>query len=330
MAQFQDLHTYFYTEEGVVQSVNGVSFRIHEGETVALVGESGCGKSVTALSMMGLIEEPPGRIRGGRILFEDQDLLRAGRKEIHRLRGRDLAMIFQEPMSSLNPVLTIGEQLMEPLIRHLNLSKKIARIRAVELIERVGISRAREIVDSYPHELSGGMLQRVMIAIALCCNPKLLIADEPTTALDVTIQAQILDLLREIKEERGMSILLITHDLGVVAEMADYVVVMYCGKVIEQAPVHSLFEHPKHPYTQGLLKSRPVIRQRQERLYSIPGQVPSPVGLGDHCYFSERCEHCMDICRTKQPPLRNAEEGHQIACWLYEEERPHVRTVSSG
>ena len=330
MAQFQDLHTYFYTEEGVVQSVNGVSFRIHEGETVALVGESGCGKSVTALSMMGLIEEPPGRIMGGRILFEDQDLLKAGRKDIHRLRGKDLAMIFQEPMSSLNPVLTIGEQLMEPLIRHLSLSKKIARIRAVELIERVGIPRAREIADAYPHELSGGMLQRVMIAMALCCNPKLLIADEPTTALDVTIQAQILDLLREIKQEQGMSILLITHDLGVVAEMADYVVVMYCGKVIEQAPVRDLFERPKHPYTQGLLKSRPVIGQRQERLYSIPGQVPRPVGLGDACYFSDRCERCMDQCRTKQPPLREAGDGHPVACWLYEEARAHVPAVSSG
>ncbi|MFE5323513.1 ABC transporter ATP-binding protein [Paenibacillus sp. NPDC056579] len=330
LAEFQDLHTYFFTEEGVVQSVNGVSFRIHEGETVALVGESGCGKSVTALSMMGLIEEPPGKVMGGRIVFDNRDLLTAGNKEIHRLRGKELAMIFQEPMSSLNPVLTIGEQIMEPLIHHLHLSKKVARIRAVELIERVGIPRARDIADAYPHELSGGMLQRVMIAIALSCNPKLLIADEPTTALDVTIQAQILDLLREIKEEQRMSILLITHDLGVVAEMADYVVVMYCGKVIEQAPVLSLFEQPKHPYTQGLLKARPVIRERRERLYSIPGQVPSPVGLGDGCYFSDRCDRCMDICRTKQPPLRETEDRHQIACWLYEEAGQHERTVSSG
>ncbi|UQZ83784.1 Oligopeptide transport ATP-binding protein OppD [Paenibacillus konkukensis] len=330
LAEFVDLHTYFHTEEGVVQSVSGVSFRIREGETVALVGESGCGKSVTALSMMGLIEQPPGRIQGGRILFEGEDLLQAGKKTVHRLRGKEIAMIFQEPMSSHNPVLTIGEQIAEPLIEHLQLSRKAARLRAVELIGRVGIPRPEAIARAYPHELSGGMLQRIMIAVALSCDPKLLIADEPTTALDVTIQAQILDLLREIKAERQMSILLITHDLGVVAEMADHVVVMYCGKVIEQAPVLELFRQPKHPYTQGLLNSRPVIGRRSQRLYSIPGQVPSLIGLGEGCRFAGRCPHAADICRTKQPPLRYGGNQHQIACWLYEEESELVGTAGTG
>jgi peptide/nickel transport system ATP-binding protein len=246
--------------------------------------------------------------------------LKVSEKEIQRLRGNDIAMIFQEPMSALNPVLKVGEQIIEPLMEHQLLSKRDARARAIELITQVGIPRAKEIMDCYPHELSGGMLQRIMIAIALSCGPKLLIADEPTTALDVTIQAQILDLLREIREQQGTSIMLITHDLGVVAEMADYVVVMYAGKVIEEASVFELFREPKHPYTQGLLRSKPVIGQRKERLYSIPGQVPNPIGLEESCYFSDRCEHCMAICRVQQPPLREDATGHKVACWLYEEE----------
>ncbi|MGD8191363.1 ABC transporter ATP-binding protein [Brevibacillus ginsengisoli] len=314
-----NLKTYFFTEAGIVKAVDDVSIRVKEGETVGVIGESGCGKSVTAMSFMRLVSTPPGKIVDGEILFEGQDLLKIQDKEMRRLRGNDIAMIFQEPMSSLNPVLTIGEQIMEPLMEHQLLSKKEARKTAIKLIEKVGIPRADEIVDAYPHELSGGMLQRIMIAIALSCNPKMLIADEPTTALDVTIQAQILDLLRKVKDEFQTSILLITHDLGVVAEMADYVVVMYAGKVIEEAPVIDLFRKPKHPYTQGLMKSKPVINQRLERLYSIPGQVPNLLDLGDACHFSDRCESCMEICRSKQPPLRESTDGHKVACWLYEE-----------
>ncbi|CAM2845664.1 ABC transporter ATP-binding protein [Paenibacillus sediminis] len=320
LVEFKHLHTYFDTEEGTLKAVNDVSFRVKEGETVAIVGESGSGKSVTVLSLMRLVAEPQGKIVDGEIIYEGKNLLALNRKEMARLRGKEIAMIFQEPMSSLNPVLTIGEQIMEPLIEHLLLSKKEAHKKAESLISLVGIPRPAQIMKSYPHELSGGMLQRVMIAIALSCNPKLLIADEPTTALDVTIQAQILDLLRQVKDEFGMSTLLITHDLGVVAEMADYVVVMYAGKVIEEAPVLELFKEPRHPYTQGLLKSKPVIGQRKERLYSIPGQVPNLVGLENMCYFSDRCEHCMNICRTQAPPLRDDGQGHKTACWLYEEE----------
>jgi peptide/nickel transport system ATP-binding protein len=318
--EIRNLSTYFYTGGGVVKAVNDVSLRVNAGETVCIVGESGCGKSVTALSILGLVADPPGKIVGGEILFGGRDLLRLSPHEMQHLRGNEIAMIFQEPMSSLNPVLTVGEQILEPLWEHQLLGKKEARTRAIELISLVGIPRPEQMLDAYPHQLSGGMLQRVMIAIALSCNPKLLIADEPTTALDVTIQAQILDLLREIKETYQTAILLITHDLGVVAEMADYVVVMYAGRVIEQAPVVELFRNPRHPYTQGLLRSKPVIGQRQKRLYSIPGQVPDLTGLGDSCYFSDRCERCMEICRHRQPPLRSFADGHQAACWLYEEE----------
>ena len=229
-------------------------------------------------------------------------------------------MIFQEPMSSLNPVLTIGEQIIEPIMEHELISKKEAKKRALELIELVGIGRGPEIYSSYPHQLSGGMLQRIMIAIALSCNPRLLIADEPTTALDVTIQAQILELLRELKEERNMAMLLITHDLGVVAEVADYVIVMYAGKIIEQAPVVELFKNPKHPYTKGLLEAKPVINQRKEELYTIPGQVPNLVNLKPSCYFSDRCAHCMSICTEKAPPIKQIGDSHNVACWLYEQE----------
>ncbi|MDM5186684.1 ABC transporter ATP-binding protein [Bacillus sp. DX4.1] len=318
LVELKDLQTHFHTEEGTVKAVNHVSFSVQEGETVCVVGESGCGKSVTALSIMGLIAES-GEVVGGEILYEGQSLLQMKEKEIRKLRGNDIAMIFQEPMTSLNPVFTVGEQIVETLMEHELLSKNEAYKKAIELIRKVGIARADEIVHSYPHELSGGMLQRIMIAIALSCNPKLLIADEPTTALDVTIQAQILDLLRQVKEEFNTSILLITHDLGVVAEMADYVVVMYGGKVIEEAPVLELFKNPKHPYTKGLLKSKPVMGQRIDRLYSIPGQVPNLVGLGEFCYFSDRCEHCMDICRKETPELQVHEDAHKVACWLYEE-----------
>ncbi|MFZ7804831.1 ABC transporter ATP-binding protein [Bacillus thuringiensis] len=318
VVELKDLQTHFQTEEGTVKAVNHVSFAVREGETVCVVGESGCGKSVTALSIMGLIAES-GSVVGGDILYEGKSLLGMKEKELRSLRGNDMAMIFQEPMTSLNPVFTVGEQIVETLREHELLSKNEAYKKAIELIRKVGIARANEIVHSYPHELSGGMLQRIMIAVALSCNPKLLIADEPTTALDVTIQAQILDLLRQVKEEFKTSILLITHDLGVVAEMADYVVVMYGGKVIEEAPVLEIFQNPKHPYTKGLLKSKPVMGKRIDKLYSIPGQVPNLVGLGEFCYFSGRCEHCMEICEKEAPNLNGNDENHKVACWLYEE-----------
>ncbi|PEQ49938.1 peptide ABC transporter ATP-binding protein [Bacillus thuringiensis] len=318
VVELKDLQTHFQTEEGTVKAVNHVSFAVREGETVCVVGESGCGKSVTALSIMGLIAES-GSVVGGDILYEGKSLLGMKEKELRSLRGNDISMIFQEPMTSLNPVFTVGEQIVETLREHELLSKNEAYKKAIELIRKVGIARADEIVHSYPHELSGGMLQRIMIAVALSCNPKLLIADEPTTALDVTIQAQILDLLRQVKEEFKTSILLITHDLGVVAEMADYVVVMYGGKVIEEAPVLEIFQNPKHPYTKGLLKSKPVMGKRIDKLYSIPGQVPNLVGLGEFCYFSGRCEHCMEICEKEAPNLNVNDENHKVACWLYEE-----------
>ncbi|AJS58721.1 ABC transporter ATP-binding protein [Paenibacillus sp. IHBB 10380] len=318
------LSTYFYTEEGAVKAVDDVSFRVHAGETVCIVGESGCGKSVTAMSIMGLVEEPGGKVVAGKIDFGGEDLLQQDKNSLRSIRGNEIAMIFQEPMSSLNPVMKIGEQIMEPLIIHLKMNKKAARARAIELIEQVGISRAEQIAEAYPHELSGGMLQRIMIAISISCNPKLLIADEPTTALDVTIQAQILDMLRDFKANSDMSILLITHDLGVVAEMADYVIVMYSGKIVEEGEVVELFERPKHPYTKGLLKSKPIINQRLEELYSIPGQVPNPLDLQESCYFHDRCEHCMSICQTKQPKLQEVGNQQKVACWLYEEAVIHA------
>lgn len=318
------LSTYFFTEEGKVKAVDDVSFRVREGETVCIVGESGCGKSVTAMSIMGLVEEPGGKVTHGKIDFQGEDILQMDKNTLRAIRGNEIAMIFQEPMSSLNPVIKIGEQIMEPLIVHLKMNKKQARIRAIELIKQVGISRPEQIADSYPHELSGGMLQRIMIAIAIACSPKLLIADEPTTALDVTIQAQILDMLREIKDNSGMSILLITHDLGVVAEMADYVIVMYSGKIVEEGEVVELFNNPKHPYTKGLLKSKPVINQRQDELYSIPGQVPNPLELVPSCYFHDRCEHCMPVCVSQQPQLKEVASRQKVACWLYEEAVVHA------
>lgn len=317
--EVNNLLTQFHSENGLVNAVNDISFEIKEGQTVCLVGESGCGKSATALSIMGLIDPTSGKVSEGEVLFQEKDLLKMKKSDLRRARGNEFAMIFQEPMSSLNPVLTIGEQITEPLMEHEVITKKEAKKRALELIELVGIGGGSEIFTSYPHQLSGGMLQRIMIAIALSCNPSLLIADEPTTALDVTIQAQILDLLRTLKEERSMSMLLITHDLGVVAEVADYVIVMYAGKIIEHAPVIELFKNPKHPYTKGLLKAKPVINQRQERLYTIPGQVPDLAGLKPSCYFSDRCEHTMSICREKAPAMKQVNDSHEVACWLYEE-----------
>ena len=320
LVEFKDVHTYFYTEAATVKAVNGVSYKIKEGETVCVVGESGCGKSVTALSLMRLIAAPQGEIVKGNINFDGKDITSLSEEEMMSIRGNDISMIFQEPMTSLNPVFTVGNQIMESIMLHQKLDKKQARDKAIEMVKLVGIPRAEAIVDSYPHELSGGMRQRIMIAMALSCNPKLLIADEPTTALDVTIQAQILDLMRDIKQKTQTSIMLITHDLGVVAEMADYVVVMYAGKVIEEGPVNDIFKNPLHPYTRGLLKSKPVINQETDRLYSIPGQVPNPIGMKDSCYFHERCEHCMEVCKTQIPTIKYYDEQHKISCFLYDGE----------
>lgn len=322
LLEVKNLKTFFNTEGGILKAVNDVSFKVRKGETVCIVGESGCGKSITAMSIMGLVTKDNSINEGGEIVFEGRDLLKESENEMRSIRGKEIAMIFQEPMSSLNPVFTIGFQVTEPLILHEGLNNKEARQKGIELLNQVGIPRAEKIMDSYPHELSGGMRQRVMIAMALACNPKVLIADEPTTALDVTIQAQILDLMRNIKEKFNTSILLITHDLGVVAEMADYVVVMYAGKVIEEAPVLEIFKNPSHPYTIGLLKSKPIITKRQEELYSIPGQVPNPVGMKDSCYFCDRCDKSMEVCKNNIPSLKLIGENHKVACWLFEENRP--------
>lgn len=310
------LQTFFHADGKVSKAVDDVSFSVPKGKVVCIVGESGCGKSVTALSILKLIDFP-GEIAGGEILFRNKDILTMSTKEVHRLRGDDISMIFQEPMTSLNPVFTIGKQISETIQEHTLLDRKEAWNKGIELIKKVGLPRPEQIMLSYPHELSGGMLQRVMIAIALSCGPKLLIADEPTTALDVTIQAQVLDLLRQLRDETDMSILFITHDLGVVAEIADYVLVMYAGKIIEEAPVIELFRNPKHPYTRGLLKSRPVIGKHIDRLYSIRGQVPDLSELPQGCYFADRCENCMEACRRNYPETISDENGHQTACLLY-------------
>ncbi|MBB6713712.1 ABC transporter ATP-binding protein [Clostridium gasigenes] len=318
LIEFKNLKTYFYTEGGTVKAVNDVSFKIKKGEVVCVVGESGCGKSVTAMSLMRLVASP-GEIVEGEILYENKNLLTLSDSEMRAIRGNDISMIFQEPMTSLNPVFTVGKQIMESIIVHQKLKKKEARKAAIDMISLVGIADAETIVDRYPHELSGGMKQRIMIAMALSCKPKVLIADEPTTALDVTIQAQILDLMRDIKEKFNTSIMFITHDLGVVAEMADYVVVMYAGKVIEEGPVNVIFKNPMHPYTIGLLKSKPILNKVQEKLYSIQGQVPSPINMPDNCYFNERCEFCFDKCKSSMPTLKLVEENHKVSCFKYKE-----------
>jgi peptide/nickel transport system ATP-binding protein len=319
LVEFKNVKTYFYTEDGTVKAVDGVSFKIKEGQTLGVVGESGCGKSVAAMSLLRLIPNPPGKIIEGEILFDGVNVLKLSDDKMRDIRGNDISVIFQEPMTSLNPVFTIGEQISEVLILHQKMSKLEAKQRAVEMLKLVGIPRAEGIVDCHPHELSGGMRQRAMIAMAIACNPKLLIADEPTTALDVTIQAQILDLMRSLKEKLNSSIMLITHDLGVIAEMADYVVVMYCGKVIEEAPVRELFANPLHPYTVGLLQSKPALNQDTPRLYSIPGQVPNPLNLPEDCHFSPRCKKSSQQCTEAQPPLISISENHRVACWLYGE-----------
>lgn len=319
LIEIKDLKVYFHTDKGIVKSVNGVSFNINEGETIGIVGESGCGKSVTAMSLMKLL--PTSKIEGGEIIFQGKDILKMKENELMGIRGNEISMIFQEPMTSLNPAFTVGNQIIEGIMLHQDLSKEEAKKKVIDMIKLVEIPRAEEIYNSYPHELSGGMRQRIMIAMALSCNPKLLIADEPTTALDVTIQAQVLDIMKNIKEKLNTSIMMITHDLGVIAEMCDKVIVMYAGKIIEVAEVVELFKNPKHPYTIGLLKSKPTLGENKEkRLYSIPGQVPNPIGIPDSCYFSDRCEKVCDKCRTQTPPLIELNNGHSIACWLYKKE----------
>ncbi|WP_102399198.1 ABC transporter ATP-binding protein [Haloimpatiens massiliensis] len=320
LVEIKNLKTYFKTEDGIVKAVDDVSFKIKKGETLGLVGESGCGKSVAAMSLMRLIPNPPGKIMGGEMHFEDKNILELNDEDMRNIRGNDIAVIFQEPMTSLNPVLTIGYQINETIILHQKLDKEKAKKRSIEMLKLVGIPRAEEVFQCYPHELSGGMRQRAMIAMALSCNPKLLIADEPTTALDVTIQAQILQLMKDLKDKIGASIMLITHDLGVIAEMADYVVVMYAGKVVEKAPVVELFKNPKHPYTIGLLNSKPALNKEQDKLYSIPGQVPNPIGMPEYCYFYERCNKACEDCKKGIPSLIDKGNRHEVACWLYEKE----------
>lgn len=319
LLEVKNLKTYFHTDGKVAKAVDGVDFDVYNGETLALVGESGSGKSITSLSIMGLIPQPPGKIEDGSIELEGKDLLKLTDREMMRVRGNDIAMIFQEPMTSLNPVFTVGNQIAETLMRHKKLSKKEAYKKAVDLLKLVGFARAEEIVYEYPHQLSGGMRQRVMIAIAMSCNPKLLIADEPTTALDVTIQAQILDLMIEMKEKFNSSILLITHDLGVVAEVADRVMVMYGGQIVEQGTAKEVFNNPKHPYTNGLLGSIPSIDKKVERLESIPGTVPPAHRFPEGCRFAPRCKDVMEKCHKINPELLEVGASQKVRCHLYGE-----------
>ena len=309
------LKTHFFTEEGVVKAVDGVDFEIYPGETIGIVGESGCGKSVTSLSIMRLVESPPGRIVDGSIMFDGDDIVNKNQKEMRKIRGNDISMIFQEPMTSLNPVYTVGDQISEAIILHKDVNKKEARKQAIDMLAKVGIPLPEQRVDEYPHQLSGGMRQRVMIAMALSCDPKLLIADEPTTALDVTIQAQILDLMNDLKQKFGMAIMMITHDLGVIAEVADRIAVMYAGKVMEYTDAVSLFKDPKHPYTWGLMHSIPRLDKSVEKLYAIPGMVPSPLDFPEGCKYNTRCELADEKCKAEEPPLEEVEEGHQSRCW---------------
>lgn len=317
LLEVKDLRTQFRTQDGVVNAVNGVSFTLDEGESLGIVGESGCGKSVSSLSIMRLIPQPPGKIVGGEVLFQEKDLLKISEDEMRRVRGKDIAMIFQDPMTSLNPVLTISRQLTEALELHLGMDGKAAKKRAIELLDMVGIPSARSRIDDYPHQFSGGMRQRVMIAMAISCNPKLLIADEPTTALDVTIQAQILDLIKNLRKELGMAVILITHDLGVVAGVCDKINVMYAGYVVESAAAGELFKDPRHPYTLGLLRSIPKINEtRKEKLIPIEGLPPDLIDMPDACPFNPRCPYKVDRCLHQNPPLEPVKRGHYIACWV--------------
>ena len=327
LLEVKGLKTYFYTEDGIVRAVDGVNFEVYPGEVLGIVGESGCGKSVTSLSIMRLISKP-GRVDAGEILLDGENLLNLSEDEMTKVRGNRISMIFQQPQTALNPVFKVGDQLAEVLSVHQDLGKEAGKKRAVELLKMVGVPDPERRVEAYPHELSGGMAQRVMIAMALACIPELLIADEPTTALDVTIQAQILDLMRDMRKEMGTSVILITHDLGVVAEMAERVAVMYAGEVVEQTDVNSLFDEPLHPYTQGLIGSIPILGEIKEKLDVIPGSVPNLVNLPPGCRFAPRCQarfkHALTICTEVKPDLEEIKTGHFVRCWLYQNAEGHT------
>ena len=339
IVEFDNLHTYFFTDIGTVKAVNGVTFEVPRGKTVGIVGESGCGKSISSLSLMQLVQRPQGQIVNGDIRFNGAygvyNIAKTPNKEMQKIRGNQISMIFQEPMTSLNPVFRIGAQVDEVIELHAKSlieygiispeaenakkkdRKKFIKARTIEMLEMVGIANSEGVYKMYPHELSGGMRQRVMIAMALACNPRLIIADEPTTALDVTIQAQILDLLRNLKDKINSSIMLITHDLGVIAEMADYVVVMYAGRIVEKGTIEEVFEHPSHPYTIGLMNSKPVVGKQIDRLYNIPGKVPNPIAMPDYCYFKDRCEMCVKGCEGKYPEEIHLSPTHVVSCYRY-------------
>ncbi len=319
LLEVRDLKTYFYTENGISKAVDGVSLEIYPGETLGIVGESGCGKSITSLSIMRLIQEPPGRIVGGEILFKGKDLTKLSQDEMRKVRGNEISMIFQEPMTSLNPVFTVGYQISEAIMLHKKASKKEAMEQAIDMLRKVGIPLPEQRFHEYPHQLSGGMRQRVMIAMALSCNPELLIADEPTTALDVTIQAQILDLMEDLKEKFNMSVMMITHDLGVIAEVSDRVAVMYAGKVVEYTDVKTLFDNPRHPYTWGLLNSIPRLDKDVDKLLAIPGVVPDSSNYPAGCRYNTRCPLARERCFAGEPGLIEIEEGHTTRCWYSEE-----------
>lgn len=316
LLEIKNLKVYFKSKDKIVKAVNGVNIEIEKGKTTAIVGESGSGKSVTSLAVMGLLDKSSIAEISGEIIFDGRNLLNLSKKELREIRGNDISMIFQEPMTSLNPALKIGYQMSEVFREHFNMDKKTAKIKSIEMIEKVEIPRAEQIYNSYPHELSGGMRQRIMIAMALSSSPKLLIADEPTTALDVTVQKEVLSLIEKLKDDFDTSIMIITHDLAVVSDIADYVNVMYCGKVVERAEAEEVFRNPLHPYTKNLLRAIPSIHKKKEKLYTIEGSVPSPVDLKENCYFNTRCEECMEIC-TKEVPHEIDIDGHKVSCFLY-------------
>jgi oligopeptide/dipeptide ABC transporter ATP-binding protein len=315
--EVKNLETHFYTENGTVKAVNDVSFYVNEGETLGIVGESGCGKSITCMSLVRLVETPPGKYVGGEVLFDGEDISNASDARIRELRGNDISFIFQEPMTSLNPIFKIGQQISETMILHRGMTKKEAREESIKMLELVKIPNPERVVDDYPFALSGGMRQRAMIAMALGCQPKLLIADEPTTALDVTIQAQVLDLMNDLKKKINASIIFITHDLGVISEMSDRVMVMYAGKVVEVATTVDIFKNPLHPYTLGLISSKPDMATESARLHVIPGNVPDLNNLPSGCPFHPRCEKAMDVCKKSFPSEITLENDHKVACWLY-------------
>jgi len=313
-----NLKTYFFTRRGVVKAVDGVDFELRRGECLCLVGESGCGKTVTALSILGLVDSPPGRIVDGKVMYNNLDLVKCSPKQLRQIRGKEIAMVFQEAQSALNPVLTVGDQVMEQIRVHLPIERREARNKALSLLEEMGVPSAERVMNSYPHQLSGGMKQRALIAMSLTCDPQILIADEPTTAVDVTIKAQILDIFRELKAKSQMSLIFITHDLAVVAEIGDRAVVIYGGKNVESAPVSEIIANPKHPYTAGLIECLPDISQTTDRLTSIPGNTPNPIALPQGCSFHPRCPKAMEICSQRQPPQITISQEHEVSCHLYQ------------